>query len=109
MEQGTENWKIGSILVYESSLCSGRRKIIRETTSTWVLDDGIKIKKGFRNPIGERGFGTRHFYSIEEEEGKKILDSIQKESIIYWIKNHDYKNLSTDNLRKIKNYIMEIK
>ena len=68
------NWNVGEILVYENSWNSGKTKIVRETPTTFVLENGDKIKKGRRFPIGEHGYGIACYYSANEPEGKRILD-----------------------------------
>lgn len=102
MTETKDDWKVGDILVYNSPYLSGRRKIVRETATMWILDEGTKIRKGSRSSVGEHGYGKRYYYSIKEDEGKKINDSINSYTLSYEIAHYDFTKLTLDELKKVK-------
>ena len=57
-------WKVGDVVVCETPFIFNKKSIIRETQTTWVLDDGTKIKKGQRKPIGENRPRPSGAYSL---------------------------------------------
>ena len=87
-------WKVGEILVYENSWNSGKTKIVRETPTTFVLENGYKIKKGRRFPLGMHGYGSPCYYSANEPEGKRILEKFIRNEKILKLSNCNWKNLS---------------
>ena len=95
------NWNVGEILVYENTWNSGKTKIVRETPTTFVLENGYKIKKGRRYPIGMHGYGSPCYYSANEPEGKRILDKFIREWKIRKLSNCNWKNLSDAKLDSI--------
>lgn len=95
------NWNVGEILVYENSWNSGKTKIVRETPTTFVLENGYKIKKGRRYPIGVHGFGSPLYYSVNEPEGKRILDKFIRDIKIRKLSNCNWKNLSDEKIDSI--------
>ena len=95
------NQKVGEILVYENSWNSGKTKIVRETPTTFVLENGDKIKKGRRFPIGEHGYGIACYYSANEPEGKRILDKFIRDGKIRKLSNCNWKNLSDEKIDSI--------
>ena len=88
------NWKVGEILVYENSWNIVKTKIVRETPTTFVLENGDKIKKGRRFPIGVHGYGSPCYYSTNEQEGKRILDKFIRYGKIRKLSNCNWENLS---------------
>ena len=95
------NWNVGEILVYENTWNSGKTKIVRETPTTFVLENGYKIKKGRRYPIGMHGYGSPCYSSANEPEGKRILDKSIREGKIRKLSNSNWKNLSDAKLDSI--------
>ena len=88
------NWNVGEILVYENTWNSGKTKIVRETPTIFVLENGYKIKKGRRYPIGMHGYGSPCYYSANEPEGKRILEKFIRNEKIRKLSNCNWKNLS---------------
>ena len=95
------NWKVGEILVFENSCNSGKTKIVRETPTTFVLENGDKIRKGRRFPIGEHGYGIACYYSANEPEGKRILEKFIRNEKIRKLSNFNWKNLSDEKIDSI--------
>lgn len=95
------NWKVGEILVYENSWNSGKTKIVRETPTTFVLENGHKIKKGRRCPVGVHGFDSLFYYSANEPVGKRILENFIRNEKIRKLSNCDWKNFSNEKLDSI--------
>ena len=95
------NWNVGEILVFENSWNSGKTKIVRETPTTFVLENGNKIRKGRRYPIGEHGYGSPCYYSANEPVGKRILDKFIREGKICKLSNCNWKNLSDEKIDSI--------
>lgn len=95
------NWKVGEILVFENSWNSGKTKIVRETPTTFVLENGNNIRKGRRYPIGEHGYGSPCYYSANEPVGKRILDKFIRERKICKLSNFNWKNLSDEKIDSI--------
>ena len=95
------NWNVGEILVYENTWNSGKTKIVRETPTTFVLENGYKIKKGRRYPIGMLGYGSPCYYSENEPDGKRILEKFIRNEKIRKLSNCNWKNLSDAKLDSI--------
>lgn len=95
------NWKVGEILVYEDSWSGGKTKIVRETPTTFVLENGNKIRKGRRFPIGQHGFGVAYYYSTNEPEGKRILEKSIREKKIRYLSNYNWQNVSDEKIDSI--------
>jgi hypothetical protein len=95
------NWKIGDTLVFENSWIAGKTKIVRETPTTFVLENGDKIRKGRRFPIGQHGFGVECYYSTNEPEGKRILEKSIREKKIRNLSNYNWQNVSDEKIDSI--------
>lgn len=91
---GIDDWKIGTMLIAETSFGFFRRKIVRETPTMWVFDNGNKIKKGQRPRVGDNGYGTPHFYSVDEPEGKEITKRLVKAKKVSAIQRVIWSNVS---------------
>lgn len=98
-------WKVGDVLVCETPFIFNKKRIIRETQTTWVLDDGTKIKKGQRKPIGENGYGVRRFYSLNEPEGEKIIENMKKASMVDMLKKYEWRKFNYETLNKIVTFL----
>ena len=101
------NWKVGDTLVYENTWNMGETKIDRETTTTFVLKNGYKIKKGRRYPMGVHGLGAPCYYSTNEPEGQKILARKIRYSKICKLSNFDWKKLSDEKIDLILKILEE--
>lgn len=98
-------WKVGDVVVCETPFIFNKKSIIRETQTTWVLDDGTKIKKGQRKPIGENGYGARLFYSLNEPEGKKIIENMKKARMVDMLKKYEWGKFNYETLNKIVTFL----
>lgn len=101
-------WAVGSVLVSETPYSFSKCSIVRETATTWVLDDGTKIKKGTRKPIGERGYGARHFYSTNETEGMRIITKMKECQMVNTLKKFEWGKLGYDKLKQVVDFIKEL-
>lgn len=104
MDKGTECWKVGSRLVCSTTTVYGNY-IVRDTRTMWILNNGVKIRKGERRPVGEHGYGTRRYYSVDEDEGKKILSEIEKYKLVSALKSYPWDKCELEKLKKVVEYV----
>lgn len=107
-QEKVNEWAVGSVLVCETSFSFSKCSIVRETATTWVLDDGTKIKKGNRKPIGERGYGARHFYSSNETNGIRIITKMEECQMVDTLKNFGWGKLGYDKLKQVVDFLKEL-
>lgn len=107
-QEKVNKWAVGSVLVCETPYGFSKCSIVRETANTWVLDDETKIKKGNRNPIGERGYGARIFYSSNETEGMRIITKMKEFQMVYTLKKFEWGKLGYDKLKQVVDFIKEL-
>ena len=107
-QEKVNEWAVGSVLVCDTSFSFSKCSIVRETATTWVLDDGTKIKKGTRNPIGERGYGARYFYSSNETEGMMIITKMKKWQMVDTLKKFAWEMLGYDKLKQVVDFLKEL-
>lgn len=101
MNQDNQNeWKVGDELYYAASSCYyGKNKIVRETKTTFVLDDDEKIRKGQRRLIGHEY--SCLFYSEKSDYGKVLKQKYERFTIEKKIKIIPLELLSIEKLKKI--------
>lgn len=107
-QEKVSEWAVGSVLVCETPYRFSKCSIVRETAATWVLDDGTKIKKGTRKPIGEQGYGTRHFYSSNETEGMRIITKWKECQMVDTLKKIEWGKLGYDKLKQVVDFLKEL-
>lgn len=99
-------WKVGDEL-YSSSNNSyfEKHKIVRETKTTFVLDNDERIRKGNRRLIGHEYSSL--FYSEKSDYGKVLKQKYERFTIEKKIKIIHLELLSIEKLKKIIEIIYE--
>lgn len=92
-------------IVLQMTVISTKRKFIRETKTTFVLDDGKKIRKGQRRLIGYE-FSCL-FYSEKSDYGKVLKQKYERFTIQKKINIIPLELLSIEKLKKILEIIYE--
>lgn len=106
MNQDNPNeWKVGDELYYGSNLYYGKNKIVRETKTTFVLDNGDKIRKGMRRLIGHEY--SNYFYSEKCDYGKVLKQKYERFTIENKIKKLHLELISIEKLKKILEIVNE--
>lgn len=99
-------WKVGDELYYAgSSYYYGKNKIVRETKTTFVLDDDEKIRKGERRLIGHEYSSL--YYSEKSDYGKVLKQKYERFTIEKKLKIIPLELLSIEKLKKILEIINE--
>ncbi len=98
-------WKVGDELYYGSNLYYGKNKIVRETKTTFVLDDGEKIRKGNRRLIGHEYSSL--YYSEKSDYGKVLKQKYERFTIENKLKIIPLELISIEKLKKILEIINE--
>lgn len=107
-QEKVNEWAVGSVLVCETPYSFSKCSIVRETATTWVLDDKTKIKKGNRNPIGELGYGARIFYSSNETEGMRIITKMKECQMVNTLKKFEWGKLGYEKLKQVVDFLKEL-
>lgn len=107
MNQDNPNeWKVGDELYYSSNLSYfGKNKIVRETKTTFVLDDDKKIRKGTRWLIGHEYSSL--YYSEKSDYGKVLKQKYERFIIEKKIKIIPLELISIEKLKKILEIVNE--
>lgn len=98
-------WKVGDELYYGSNLCYGKNKIVRETKTTFVLDNKDKIRKGTRRLIGHEYSDL--FYSEKSDYGKVLKQKYERFTLQNKIKIIPLELISIEKLKKILEIVNE--
>jgi hypothetical protein len=99
-------WKVGDELYCSSnSNYFGKNKIVRETKTTFILDNDERIRKGQRRLIGHEYSSL--YYSEKSDYGKVLKQKYERFTIQNKINIMPLELLSIEKLKKILKIIYE--
>lgn len=103
-QDNSMEWKVGDILFCENGIGHKfitKNEIIRETRTTFVLNDGCKIRKGEYRAIGTDSFYGGRFYSEKSDYGAVLKRKYERLTIQKEIRNLPLETFHIDKLKKI--------
>lgn len=103
MKQDNPNeWKVGDNLFCDGYMNAiSKNKIVRETQTTFVLDDGNKIRKGNNRIIGSDSFFGGVFYSEKSDYGATLKRKYERITLEKEIRRLPLETFHVDKLKKI--------
>lgn len=105
MNQDNPNeWKVGEVLFCESGIgvkSISKNEIVRETKTTFVLNDGLKIHKGKNRVIGSDSFYAGIFYSEKCDYGAVLKRKYERNMLEKEIRSLPLSTFHVDKLKKI--------
>lgn len=97
-------WKVGDTLFCESGIGNrfiSKNEIVRETRTTFVLNDGCKIRKGEVRAIGSDSFFCGRFYSEKCDYGAALKRKYERNMLEKEIRSLPLSTFHVDKLKKI--------
>lgn len=97
-------WKVGEVLFCECGIgikSISKNEIVRETRTTFVLNNGCKIRKGEKRALGSDSFYGGIFYSEKCDYGAVLKRKYEKNMLEKEIRKLPLETLHIDKLKKI--------